>query len=468
MINRLNFDTIKRARSAYLIGIGGVGMSALARLLKHSGLHVTGSDLKESRATHQLADDGIPVHIGQKKSYIDSKTDLVVYSTAIADGHLEFETAKNFGKPTYHRAEILSTIVNQAPTSIAVTGTHGKTTTSSMVSFVLFDQGKDPTCLIGGEPVDFGTNAIMGKSGIVVSEVDESDQTHELFYPSYAIITNLEDDHVDHYSQSSLLNESFSRFLSHLNNPGLVVYSDDDHRLRELVMRSNCPKLSFGLTPSADFSAQNIHLGIEGASFDLFECGIFLTRAKLNLLGLHNVSNALACIALLTQLGLDPEQITESLSKFHGAKRRLEIKYQSPQLSIINDYAHNPTKVAASVNALRIFHKRLTVIFQPHRYSRTQRFFREFAQALRNADELILLDIYGAGEKNPTQITTESIYQELLHLGHPCVSLSSRENLLSVLTNRAKAEGVIAFLGAGDIGEMANEFASRFKTLVAA
>ncbi len=457
---------IRDARRAYFIGIGGSGMSALARLLHTSGVEVAGSDLKETRTTRQLVSSGIPVFIGQKEARLDPTIDLVVYSSAISESHIEFQAARRFGLPMAHRAVLLSSLFNSAPTSVAVTGTHGKTTTSSMVAFVLKDLGRDPTCMIGGEIMDYQTNALIGHSGIYVSEVDESDQTHELFTPNYAIITNLEEEHVDRYHSAQELEASFERFLSNLHDPGFVVYSAEDPVLSRLVHESGRPCLSFGLTSKADFSAQNIELRADGCTFDLFECGIFVTQVHLAQIGLHNVSNALACMTLLIQMGLSPEAIAQSLSRFHGAKRRLEIKYRSDHHIVINDYAHNPTKVMAAVKALKVFEKPVTVIFQPHRFTRTARFYREFAHSLLNCSELILTDIYGAGEISESGITTQDILDEVIRLGHLEAHYVPKNEIVNYLSHRIRPEGVIAFLGAGDIGEIANEFADRFGTFI--
>lgn len=466
MIHAVNEKAIREARRAYFIGIGGSGMSALARLLHTTGVEVAGSDLMESRTTRQLVSSGIPVFIGQKEARLDPTVDLVVYSSAISESHIEFQAARRFGLPMAHRAVLLSSLFNSAPTSVAVTGTHGKTTTSSMVAFVLKDLGRDPTCMIGGEIMDYGTNALIGRSGIYVSEVDESDQTHELFTPNYAIITNLEEEHVERYHSAQELEASFERFLSNLHDPGFVVYSSEDKVLQRLVQMSGRPHLSFGLSLEADFSAQNIELTPEGSTFDLFECGIFVTEMHLAQIGLHNVTNALGCMALLIQMGLSPEAIAGSLAHFHGAKRRLEVKYRSDRHIVINDYAHNPTKVMAAVKALKIFGKPVTLIFQPHRFTRTARFYREFALSLADCTELVLTDVYAAGEINESCITTQDILEEVIRRGHPRAHYLPKHEIVDFLSHRIPSEGVIAFLGAGDIGEIANEFADRFRTFI--
>lgn len=457
-------NLIDRSRHAYFIGIGGVGMSALARVLRHRGLRVSGSDSKETYTTRELVKNGIPVAIGQKEvGFKDA--DLIVYSSAIRADHIELQAARALGKKIFHRAEILSSLLNRAKTSIAITGTHGKTTTSSMVSFILTELGREPTCLVGGEVVNLGTNTVLGNSDLWVSEVDESDKTHELYAPNYAIVTNLEEDHMDHYPSLEDLKSSFRRFLSHTRNPGLVVYSDDDSVLKELVLESRRPQINFGFSPSADFSARNIQLAEYGSEFDLYEYGFFSARVKLSVPGMHNIANALAAISVLLQLGLDLDSFHPHLLKFRGARRRLEMKWSSKECTVIDDYAHHPTEVRASIHALKRLGKPLTVVFQPHRFSRTRYFFKQFGQAFGEADEVILTDIYGAGEANTENITVQCIYDEAIASGHPLVRILEKHKILEYLLNPSHRSGVVAFLGAGDIGELADEFANRFKDL---
>ena len=453
---------IENVRHAYLIGIGGVGMSALARVLKHLGLRVSGSDRKANRTTDQLIREGIGVYIGQQSAFLGD-ADLVIYSSAISKDHIEMKVAREKGIRIHHRAEILSCVLNRARTSVAVTGTHGKTTTASMIAFVLSELGKNPTCLVGGDVMNLGTNTILGNPDLLVSEVDESDQTHELYYPNYAVVTNLEADHMDHYKDLEALQASFHRFLSGLEDPGVAIYSAEDAMLENLIMSVGKPALSFGFSPLADFAAQNIRINGHGSEFDFIETGFYVTRMQLSVPGMHNISNALAAATLLLQLGLDAEDIARTLVRFRGARRRLEVKLDSPGLTVIDDYAHHPTEVRASIQALKHMGKRLTVIFQPHRYSRTMHFLHEFGRAFDGADELILTDIYGAGEANPAHVGVSSIYDEVRACGRPPVSMMAKDKILTELLSRSGREGIVAFLGAGDIGEIADEFANRFK-----
>ncbi len=466
-MSAIDLDLIAGVRHAYFIGIGGVGMSALARVLKYRGLQVSGSDSRPGATVQELKRDGLQVHIGQTVPAL-SDADLVIYSSAIHASHIELEAARKAGIRIHHRAEILSSLLNLAKTSIAVTGTHGKTTTSSMISLALSELGKNPTCLVGGEVLNLGTNTVPGNPDLWVSEVDESDKSHELYAPNYAVMTNLEEDHMDNYRDFEELKDSFRRYFSNLRNPGLLVYCEDDPVLKSLVLESAKPRLSFGLSEQADFSAQNIKLTDFGSEFDLYETGFFAGRIRLSVPGFHNITNALGVIAVLSQLGIDPLETAGVLARFRGARRRLEVKWDSDGLMVIDDYAHHPTEVRASIRALRSMGRRLTVIFQPHRYSRTRYFFKAFGRAFDEADEIILTDIYGAGETNCENISVNAIYEEILAAGHPKVQVLGKQTILKYLASRPEAGGVIAFLGAGDIGELADEFTNRFKNVTAA
>jgi UDP-N-acetylmuramate--alanine ligase len=259
-------NLIDNVRRAYLIGIGGVGMSALARVLKHQGLEVSGSDSKESRTTRDLTRAGIRVHIGQSQVGFRDE-DLIIYSSAIMPNHIELRAARESGRRVHHRAEVLSSLLNRARTSVAVTGTHGKTTTSSMISFVLAELGKNPTCLVGGDVMNLGTNTVLGNSDLWVSEVDESDKSHELYAPNYTIITNLEEDHIDNYKNLDDLKSSFLRFFENTRNPGLLIYNAEDTVLSKLVLESGKPRLSFGFSEAADFRAERVKMNDFGSEF---------------------------------------------------------------------------------------------------------------------------------------------------------------------------------------------------------
>jgi UDP-N-acetylmuramate--alanine ligase len=253
-----------------------------------------------------------------------------------------------------------------------------------------------------------------------------------------------------------------------MRNPGLVIYSVDDPVVSRLVAESKRACVGFGLIETADFAARNIEFSGFGMEYDLYEMGFFSARMRLSVPGIHNVTNSLAAIAVMIQLGLDLDEIREHLAKFRGARRRLEVKWQSPEMMIVDDYAHHPTEVRASLRALSGMHKHVTAVFQPHRFSRTKYFFKEFATAFEDADEIVLTDIYSAGEANPDNIQVASICDEIVRAGGPPVRVLHKQEIVEYLAHRPKHDGIVAFLGAGDIGETADEFALRCKNYATA
>lgn len=456
-------DLVKDCREAYLIGIGGSGMSGLARILKHLGLSVSGSDYKESRVTRSLLHDGIRVSIGQREAHVGS-ADLVIYSSAIRNDHLELAEARRLGRKVYHRAEVLASLMNHADTALAVLGTHGKTTTSGMLSFVLSRLGADPTCFVGSDMINFGTNIVAGGRKYWVSEVDESDSSHEFYAPHYAVITNLEPEHLDHYQSWENLQNSFRRFLAQLHHPGFVSYFGNDSVLTRIVRESGKPAASFGFTEDCDFSSRNIRPLPFGSEYDLFEAGFFSRTVQLSVPGRHNVSNSLAAISLLSQMGFDLDQVCDALWEFKGTKRRMEVKWQSSQFIVLDDYAHHPTEVKAVLKALRETGKYVRVIFQPHRFSRTEHLYRDFAHAFDDAHEVLLTDIYGAGEDNPHSVGVEWIADEVAAAGHSNVRIVHKDRLIAYLSDHPLVDGVMVFMGAGDIGDLANDYVASIGT----
>lgn len=453
-------NLIQGSHSAYLIGIGGSGMSGLARILKHAGLAVSGSDHKETFVTRTLRRSGIAVNIGQT-SVGFGDADLIIYSSAIGKDHLELREARRLGRRVHHRAEVLASLFNHAETSIGVLGTHGKTTTSAMVSHVLSQAGANPTCFVGSDMLNYDTNIVAGGRDYWVSEVDESDSSHEFYAPHYSIITNLEPEHLDHYGTWDNLTASFRRFLEPLQDPGLVSYCGDDPALRALVRESGRPCVSFGFSQECGYSAQNIRLHEFGSEFDLFESGLYAARMRLSVPGRHNIANALGTLSILLHLGFDLDLVCQALATFKGTRRRMELKGQTPQFLVLDDYAHHPTEVKAVLRALHEAGKYVRVIFQPHRYSRTKNLYRQFAHAFDDAEEVVLTDIYGAGESNPDGVDVGLVYQEVLKAGHPNVSVLPKERILSFLEERPLKDGVVIFMGAGDIGELSGEFVGR-------
>ncbi|MBI4367766.1 MAG: UDP-N-acetylmuramate--L-alanine ligase [Candidatus Omnitrophica bacterium] len=452
---------LERGKKVFLIGIGGVGMSALARILASRGLDVSGSDAKKSRQTLQLEAEGIPVFLGHAASFVE-RPDFVIYSSAIANDNPDFQKVKSLVIPLYHRAEVLSFLTNQV-ISLAVTGAHGKTTSAAMTSFLMTEAGLKPSCLVGGEILNYGSNVILGDPHLFVSEVDESDRSQLYFSPDFALITNLDAEHLDIYKDITDIKDSFQKFIEQIKETGHVTFCQDDPHLREIASKASVSASSFGLTQEADFSVKDAVLEGWRSQYVLMERGKEIDQVRLSIPGLHNISNSLGVIALLRSFGLNYDQFLKLIPNFRGASRRLEIKLNQKDLMVIDDYAHHPTEVLATLKAVRGFGKKTTAVFQPHRFSRTAHLADGFANVFSAADRVLLTDIYGAGEKNPNQIGVDLIFEAVKKSGHSNVRMIHREQIVDFMMAHRDGAEVVVFLGAGDIGEIADEFASRFE-----
>lgn len=449
-------------QNIHFVGIGGVGMSALAKTLIHMGHHVTGSDAKQSTYLNSLISLGAPITFNSKEPDLKN-TNMVIFSSAIQSTHPEIVQANQNDIPLFHRAQLLSYILNKKA-FIGIAGTHGKTTTSAMVSFLLKELGVNPTCLVGGKILNEGDNVILGLKSLFVSEIDESDGTHELFNPTHLIVTNLEKEHMDHYKSVDDLLSSFKRFINQIQPKGKLVYHYEDKNLNNIVKSLNKEALSYGLTPEADFYAQDIKFGVLESSYRLYHKKEFLSEIKLAIPGEHNILNSMAAIAMVFSLGYDDvTAISSIISKFVGTGRRLEVKYNTSELLIVDDYAHHPTEVKASLSALKHTGRKMCVVFQPHRYSRMKHFAQEFGAAFNLAESVVLMDVYSAGEASTPQGSVGVIYNAIKQEAHPDVRVLDRGSILDFLEKERKKYDLVAFLGAGDIGELANDFTEQFK-----
>lgn len=453
-------DLLQPGRRAHLVGIGGVGMSALAKVLNHMGLTVSGSDMKAGRAAHELPASGIQVFNGHDNHNV-SNCDFIIYSSAIRVDNPERRQALISGIPSFHRAEVLSNVMNRG-ISIGVTGTHGKTTTSAFISFLLNAAGLKPTCLVGGSILNFGSNTLLGDPNLFVAEVDESDKSHLNFRPDFAVLTNLEEDHMDVYQDFGQLKAAFSQFVENIQHTGHVIFSAHDSNLKEIT-HITTRKTDYGLSRNYGFGAEEIALDGFQSRFRLYEKGEFISTVSLTVPGTHNVLNALAAIAAIRTFGIPFRSFESALPKFRGAGRRLEVKLEHRGWTVIDDYAHHPTEVIASLKAIRTLGKPTTVVFQPHRYSRMQHMGESFSKAFHHADRLILTDIYSANEENTKGVNIHDLCEMVKNAGHPNVCVVAKEQIVEHLLQDSASFGVVAFLGAGDIGEVACEFADRLR-----
>ena len=444
----------------HFIGIGGIGMSALAYILAKRGLPVSGSDIRSSHITQRLEKVGAEIFTSQTADNIEQispKTTednpvQIVCSTAINQKNSEYQAAINQGYPIYHRSDLLAALIDDYQ-SIAVAGTHGKTTTSSLISYLLLKSGLDPTVIIGGEVKAWKGNARLGNSPYLVAEADESDGSLIKHNPYIGIITNIELDHPDHYDSLDQLVEIFQQFASQSE---FIVACADCPIVKDTIKAD----LTYSLdaNSSANYIATNIIHGAYGTEAEIIENGISLGHVSLQLSGDHNLSNALAAIAIGRKLGLEFSIIAEALASFEGAKRRFEYKGEYQGAALIDDYAHHPSEINCTLQAgksrLPQYNaKRLVAIFQPHRYSRTATFLEEFAQCFQDADVVIVTDIYSAGETNSTQIDGKTVVNTIKKYHNQVYYQPDLSKLPEFLADFLQPEDLTIFLGAGNLNQ---------------
>jgi len=454
-------DLILANKKAFLIGIGGVGMSGLARILAARGLQVSGSDAKRSKTTSKLEKEGIAVEVGHRGDFKE-RPDFIVFSSAIQETNPDLLSARASGIPTFHRAEVLSSIINPGISAV-VTGTHGKSTTSALTSFLMTEAGLRPTCAVGGEMLNFGSNVVLGHSHFFVVEVDESDRSHLRFSPDVALITGIEAEHLNVYKDFEDLKHSFQCFIEKVQKTGQTIYCADDLGIKEVVKEHPVKATTYGLSATADFCATDIELNGFTSTYDLHERGRKIDTVSLKVPGQHNVVNSLGAIAILRHFGVGYNRLLRPLSEFRGVGRRLEVKLNRPDILVIDDYAHHPTEIVASLSAIQGLRKKMTVFFQPHRFTRTAQFAKEFAQSFYLADRVFVTEIYGAGEENTAQVSSEMICEAVGQNRHPEIQTIKRSEIISFLSSQSTEEETIVFMGAGDIGDIADEFAGQFE-----
>jgi len=445
----------------HLIGIGGIGMSGIAQLLLKSGEKVSGSDLKESRITEELKNLGAQVFIGHNSGNISGATS-VIYSTAIKEDNPEIVEAKRQGIALLKRAQALAELM-QDKIVITVTGSHGKTTTASLASYLLLEAGFLPTVAIGGILRNIDTNAYLGEGRFFVAEADESDGSFLYYRPKYSIITNIDREHLDYYKEFEKELDTFREFINRTREDGCVFCCADDLNLKRILADYKNRYVLFGLKDSADIYPRNIQMEGLACRFDCFYKNKLIDRFHLALGGRHNISNALSVIALGLELGIDAEVIKKTLNNYKGAKRRLEIKFNAQGLLIIDDYAHHPTQIKASLEAVKNLNReRIIAVFQPHRYTRTKLLLDEFGLCFDLADYLILTDIYAASEPPIEGITARCIYDKIKESSpFKEIHFLPKEEILTHVLGILKPGDIVIFLGAGDIAKISDELAER-------
>ena len=437
----------------YFIGIGGISMSGLAEILLKEGFTISGSDARESALTIHLEKAGAKVFYGQTADHITEDIDVVVYTAAIHDDNPEFAAAKAANLPMLARAELLGQIMRNYPTAIAVAGTHGKTTTTSMLSTILLKAKKDPTITVGGILPQIGGNIRVGHSDTFLTEACEYTNSFLSFYPTVGIILNIEADHMDFFKNLQEIRTSFHRFAALLPEDGLLVLDSAIEHPEEITKDIRARVITCGLTGNEDYTAKDITYNEKGcASFTLYHKGNALGIVSLLVPGIHNVSNALSALSASLELGIDFEKAVLGLLDFQGTERRFQYKGMVNGITIIDDYAHHPTEITATLKAaLHYPHRDIWCVFQPHTYTRTQAFLTDFAKALSLADHVVLTDIYAAREINTIGITSLALKEELEKLGKQCDYFSSFDEIEKFLLKKCMHGDLLITMGAGDV-----------------
>lgn len=459
IIDTTGIPAPENLRRLHFIGIGGAGMSGIALVLRKRGYDVTGSDLKPSRYVKLLEEGGVPVTIGHSEANLDDP-DVVVISSAVPEHNVELMEARRRGVLVVRRAQALAWLMD-SHCGVAVCGTHGKTTTTSMISRVLVEAGLDPTFLVGGELNELGSNARYGQGGFVVCEADESDGSLLLLQPEVAILTNLELDHHSNYLHVDDVAKVFEAFVDKLPKEGLFVYCEEDPRVCSVSSRVACRAISYGFGESADYQARMLATGHEGNRFEVRGKDGGVAEVTLRVPGRHNVLNSLACFATLVELGIGTDQIAESLATFTGAVRRFEHKGERDGVTVVDDYAHHPTELEATLRAAREGDwDRVIAIFQPHLYSRTEYLHTEFAKALLEADVAVVTDVYGAREDPLPGVTGKLIVDRMQRLARnrPVAYLPRQSSIVEYLRRHTAPGDLVLTLGAGDIHRVGEGF----------
>ena len=446
-----------RARTIHFIGIGGIGMSGIAELLLNLHHRVSGSDLKESDVTRRLQSLGGRIFVGHQAENVPADVDVVVVSSAVRRTNPEWEEARRRGVPVIPRAEMLAELM-RLKEGIAIAGSHGKTTTTSMIATVLSEAGLDPTVVVGGKLNALGSNAFLGKGEAIVVEADESDGSFLKLTPTIAVVTNIDPEHLDHYGTFDALSSAFLDFANKVPFYGLAVLCLDHPGVQTLLPKIEKRHVTYGLSPQAEYRAENLELDGFSVAFDAVRRGEKLGRVRLRMVGKHNVQNALAAIAVADEVGLPFPVVAEALGGFAGVQRRFTVRGEAKGIMVVDDYGHHPAEVRATLRGAREgFSRRLVVAFQPHRYTRTRDLLADFATAFNDAEVVILTDIYAAGEDPIPGITSQALVEEIRALGHRNVIFAPRKGLADVVAEKLRAGDLVITLGAGDITNVSTE-----------
>ncbi len=452
-----NINNIKKYKNIHMIGIGGVSMSGIAAILKNWGFTVTGSDTADSENIQILTQKGIKVVIGHSLEDV-ANSDVVVYSAAVKQDDPEMLEAKKLHIPTIERADFLGELTRCYQDTICISGTHGKTTTTSMISLCFLEALENPSIQVGAYLKPLNGNYMVGNSEHFIIEACEYVESFLKFSPKAEVILNIDNDHLDYFKTFENIKNAFIKYVKLLPEDGILVTNADDTNCLDLIQYTNATSITYGIqNKKADFYAENIIFDYDGfAEFDVYHKGQFFDKIKLSIPGIHNVSNALACIALCTKYGIEKSALKSALLKFTGAHRRFEFKGKiDNKVSVYDDYGHHPTEILATAKSLS--HKKYHhswVVFQPHTYSRTKNLLEDFAKALLNFDNVIVLDIYAAREKNTYGITSKDLVNQLISIGKDAKYIPDFKECVSYIKNNVEENDIVMTLGAGTVTEI--------------
>jgi UDP-N-acetylmuramate--alanine ligase len=443
----------------HFIGIGGIGMSGIAEVLTDLGYHVSGSDLQASSVTEHLQEKGATIFFGHKAENVEDAS-LIVCSSAIDTKNPEIRRAQELNIPIIKRAEMLAELM-RLKYGIAIAGSHGKTTTTSLVATIFKEAELDPTHIIGGIVHNLGGNAKKGDGQFLIAEADESDGSFLFLNPILSVVTNIDNDHLDHYGSEENIQAAFVEFVNKVPFYGRVVLNAQDANTQKVKHKIKRPMLWFGVAQKSDellewdYGASDLIEGPEGVQFDLYEKGEKVARLTLTIPGLHNVKNALAAVAISREVGIDYKVIESALKKFTGVGRRLEKLYKKDEFLVIDDYGHHPTEIAATLTTLRSVYPthRLLVVFEPHRYTRTRQLWNEFKRSFSCVDEAYIAPIYAASEAPLEGITSERLVQEMKEDGMKSHYLPSLDQMKELVGTHQNSKTLIVTLGAGAISK---------------
>jgi len=453
---------LKKIQRIHFVGIGGSGMSGIAEVLINLGYEVSGSDIKETDVTQRLASLGGQIFIGHKPEQVGD-AHVVVISTAILPDNFEVIQAKKLKIPVIPRAEMLAELM-RLKYAVTIAGTHGKTTTTSLVSMVLAEGGLDPTVVIGGRLKNIGSSAKLGKGEFMVAEADESDGSFLKLTPTIALVTNIDDDHLDYYGNLDNIKRAFIEFVNKVPFYGSIILCGEDENTRSIIPQITRKYYTYGKGKNHDFCAENIVYGGMYAECDIRFSGKNLGRLKLNFPGAHNVTNSLGAVAVGIELGIEFEKISKAFAEFTGVSRRLEVKAIRNDVVFMDDYGHHPTEIRATLEAVKSMwpERRLLVIFQPHRYTRTRDLARKFGPSFESANRVWLTDIYSAGEKPIPGISSSLILESFPAGKKESVKLiSDKEVLIDDVVENLRPQDVLLTLGAGDVYKLGDDILKR-------